>query len=125
MQQLVYSNRARDVYMPEAELLEMLQTFRRHNSSVGITGILLYGYGSFLKLIEGKSNEVGALYARIEVDPRHFDLCRLDVSLPRRLFADWSMAYAPSEWADLHLIDETPVADVLTYYGDRFAPVAA
>jgi hypothetical protein len=134
MRQLVYSSRARDGCLANAELSEMLRTFRHHNSQTNVSGILLYGYGRFLQLLEGKSDVVSDLYARIAVDVRHFDLHQLDIGFERQLFTGWPMAYAKVEperdmpgcvgkapYLDLRLIDEAVTSELLLYYSYRFA----
>jgi hypothetical protein len=134
VRQLVYSSRARDGCLANAELSEMLRTFRHHNSETNVSGILLYGYGRFLQLLEGKADVVSDLYARIAVDPRHFDLYRLDIRFDLQLFKGWPMAYAKVEpepdmpgyvgkapYLNLDLIDEAVISELLLYYSYRFA----
>ncbi len=80
--------------MSEAELLALLQTSRERNERLRITGMLLYGGGVFLQVLEGPAPAVDLLYARLERDPRHHTLIELErESIPERSFPDWSMGF--------------------------------
>jgi hypothetical protein len=87
----------------EAPALQaMLKKARANNTRDGITGLLLYGNGHFVQLLEGDEGPVDALYARIVKDPRHrqvFLLYRDPVT--ERDFAKWEMAFE-------HLTDFEP-----------------
>ncbi|HEX5803864.1 MAG TPA: BLUF domain-containing protein [Azospira sp.] len=80
--------------MSDAELEALLHKAREHNACHGISGLLLYGDGNFMQLLEGPPDEVAALYGRIQRDPRHHMVTTVleEPDLPRE-FADWSMAY--------------------------------
>ncbi len=80
--------------LADDELERLLHAAREHNASAGITGLLLYGDGNFMQLIEGPAVAVADLYARIKRDPRHHLVITVqqESGLPRE-FADWSMAY--------------------------------
>ena len=86
----------------ETQLKQILDTARHHNSSLGITGMLLYRDGGFMQALEGPAEAVRALYARIQRDPRHRSIITL-VSEPqdRREFAGWSMGYENLDRAQL------------------------
>jgi len=80
----------------EAALLQLLKRSRGFNERAGITGVLMYGGGRFLQVLEGCPAAVRCLYARIAADPRHGRLEKLaDGLLPRRDFAEWYMSFAP------------------------------
>ncbi len=90
---IVYVSSARN--LPTDEALEMmLQGARRKNTQLGITGMLLYGDGNFMQLLEGPETAVRELYAKIRRDPRHHMVTTiLEEGGQPREFADWSMAY--------------------------------
>jgi hypothetical protein len=92
--QLVYRSRAAQVFTEE-DLVLLLRNARAFNSQRDICGLLLYGYGTFIQVLEGKEADVRALYeGRISSDPRHDDLTLLAeglVAQPR--FQEWSMAF--------------------------------
>jgi len=82
--------------LEESQLLRLLSRSRASNERAGITGVLLYGGGRFLQVLEGPAPAVRALYGRIATDPRHGHLELLaDGPVPRREFADWHMSFAP------------------------------
>ncbi len=80
----------------EAALLQLLKRSRGFNERAGVTGVLMYGGGRFLQVLEGCPAAVRCLYARIAADPRHGRLEKLaDGLLPQREFAEWYMSFAP------------------------------
>ncbi len=90
---LVYVSAA--VAIPtEAELRMLLLVARRNNRRAEITGLLLYGDGAFIQLIEGDERRVRELYARIAADPRHRRVTTLlEGTVPTRHFPDWRMGF--------------------------------
>lgn len=91
--------------MSEDELDALLTQAREKNARLGITGILLYHDGNFMQMLQGPQDAVRALYAAIEVDPRHHMVITLvdESGLPRE-FADWAMACGrldAQEWKSL------------------------
>lgn len=90
---LIYVSSAVE-YFDEAALEDLLAQARVNNATLGITGLLLYGEGAFLQLLEGPREAVESLYASIREDPRH-TLCLVldeEAHVPR-LFGDWRMAF--------------------------------
>ena len=76
-------------------LVELLTFSRNFNDSHGLTGMLLYVDESFFQILEGKPDELHALYGRIERDSRHTDVIKLlEIPIENRAFARWSMGYA-------------------------------
>ena len=92
VRQLLYaSNASRDT--PDAVLDDILAASRRNNAGAGVTGMLLYVEGGFMQVLEGDDEAVGAIYARICQDKRHWNtLVLLDRSAPRA-FGEWSMGF--------------------------------
>lgn len=93
LSQLCYASVAA-THFDEPALLRLLNDARAHNAREGITGILLYGDGHFVQLIEGEPAAVDALYAKIARDTRHrqlFEVYRQSVNT--RDFPNWSMAF--------------------------------
>jgi hypothetical protein len=90
---LVYLSRARERF-DENSLLELLRISRQNNAKLGVTGLLLYKDGNFLQLLEGEEAAVQKLYAKIENDPRHFNVTTLmEGPLEQRQFPAWSMGF--------------------------------
>lgn len=84
-----------------SELVHLLDTSRRNNAALGVTGMLLYKDGNFMQVLEGDEATVRALYARIERDPRHRGLLTLlQGTSDEREFAEWSMAFRNLDAAD-------------------------
>lgn len=80
--------------MSSEQLLALLMQCRDNNATQGVTGMLLYGNGTFLQVIEGEAAVIDGLVEKIWADPRHAEkklLHRREIS--RREYADWSMAF--------------------------------
>jgi len=70
----------------------LIETCRRNNPRMNLTGLLHYNGDHFLQVIEGGRVEVSALYHRIARDPRHNNIILLACSDVReRMFSTWSM----------------------------------
>ncbi len=81
LQELVY----RDV-------LALMEDAGETNQALAITGMLCYGSGTFLQVLEGERTVVNALYHHIVTDPRHTNCQLISVEEIRaREFGDWSM----------------------------------
>ena len=91
--QLVYTS-ATESAMSGDELVALLETARNHNAAQGIGGVLLYGHGHFIQVLEGDRVRVEALYERIAQDPRH-DFVRIASAreVSEREFSGWSMGF--------------------------------
>lgn len=111
MYALLYRSRARPGLLA-SDLNDIISTAEERNHRMGLTGLLLYGQlaavpgapGEFVQWIEGAEEDVEALYADIEGDPRHFDMDvlargtlrefqgdRPSFATTDRLFPEWSM----------------------------------
>jgi hypothetical protein len=76
------------------ELLKLLQQCRDNNTAQGITGMLFYGNGTFLQVLEGDAAAVDALVDKIARDPRHNDVRILSRrTVGHREYADWTMGF--------------------------------
>ena len=92
---IVYMSTANAIF-GAADLLQLLKQARGFNEQAGITGVLMYGAGRFVQVLEGEPAEVRALYARIVADPRHGRFEELANGwLARREFDRWHMSFAP------------------------------
>ena len=95
MRQIVYrstttasSGRAAD------DIPDIVRQAAARNGIEGITGLLYTEDDTFLQVIEGPSDSVSDLIARLENDTRHRDLTILvDRSIAEREFGDWTMIY--------------------------------
>lgn len=90
---LLYVSTATRIFS-EADMQEMLREARDRNEDNEITGLLIYGAGHFLQVLEGTHEKVVETYARICADDRHEKVTKmLEEPIDSRFFKDWSMAY--------------------------------
>ena len=76
------------------DLLALLTQCHQNNTGKGITGMLLYGNGTFLQTLEGETVPVEALMEKIATDPRHRGINVLkQESITERQYAEWSMGF--------------------------------
>lgn len=95
MHHLIYPSWA-TVPVTDALLQELLAESRIYNALHEMTGVLLYGNGQFVQVLEGEEEAVQALYERIKRDPRHRDaVTYADKAIVQRAFGDWAMAFHP------------------------------
>ena len=79
-----------------ADLTFLLQQARTNNEWLGITGLLLYGNGSFVQVLEGEEPAVRYVYGKIQQDYRHTRVLTLsDGPIQARTFQDWTMGFQP------------------------------
>ena len=92
MKQCLYASRARHAFTVE-ELDELLTRARERNHANGLTGLLVFGRGGFVQVVEGAPADVDAVYARIARDPRHEVLMHTSRPIGQRHFPEWQMGY--------------------------------
>jgi len=87
---LLYASRAVDTSADTIEAI--LHECRSRNPNSGITGVLCYGGGIFLQVIEGGRMAISQLYNQIQRDARHKDVVLLHYEeITERRFAGWTM----------------------------------
>jgi hypothetical protein len=97
VQHVLYRSQATQTFS-ERQLEELLAESRAWNQAHGITGLLCYSDQHFVQLLEGPPDEVDALYARIQRDPRHSQVTTLHMRADaQRFFADWQMGFVTVE----------------------------
>jgi hypothetical protein len=75
-------------------LLCLLSQCHQNNVARGLTGMLLFGNGTFLQSLEGERAVVDALMQKIAQDPRHTAMKVLKQdTISERQYADWSMGF--------------------------------
>lgn len=80
--------------MAEEDLLRLLEVSHQNNAQNGITGMLLYGNGNFLQVLEGDEEAVLSCFERIKQDPRHHQVMTYrQKSITEREFGGWEMAF--------------------------------
>jgi hypothetical protein len=55
--------------LSEADLEDIRSISQKNNSEKNITGILVYGDGNFLQVLEGRKSDIHQLYGNITQDP--------------------------------------------------------
>jgi hypothetical protein len=77
------------------QLLALLLQCRTNNAKSDITGMLLYGNGTFLQTLEGDEGVIDPLMEHIWQDNRHEDIRLLSRrTIESRQYADWTMGFA-------------------------------
>ena len=90
---LVYTSTATH-QMEEDELLCLLEQARDRNKRQNVTGMLLYGTGSFYQVLEGEKEDVEDIYQSIVKDGRnHSNIVILKNEIDERAFPNWSMGF--------------------------------
>lgn len=78
----------------EDDLFDLLEQSRRNNVKKGLTGMLMYGGGTYLQCLEGEPAVVDELLKTIDADPRHTAVKILRrATIASRQFSDWSMGF--------------------------------
>lgn len=109
--QLIYISTARaGVGREDCEAI--LQEARATNARRDITGLLIFNSRRFLQVLEGPESDVRAVYAHIEVDPRHHGLVIVgEKYLDSREFGQWAMAFDDDPGSDDRGDDDSGVDD--------------
>lgn len=95
---LLYASDAVGI-LPYSTLVGIMTHAQQRNPTRGITGMLCYGSGQFLQVLEGDREPVNRLYHAIARDTRHERCELLSVSeVDRRDFPEWSMKVV--NWED-------------------------
>ena len=89
--QLIYVSRATEK-MSMRDAMAIVDAASVNNAKIGVTGLLCYGGGYFLQVLEGDGDVVSRTFCRIARDDRHADVRLIDFSMIQaRRFEDWSM----------------------------------
>lgn len=92
--QLIYASAAANNGSAPNELKRILESARKNNQPLNITGVLLHVEGSFLQVLEGEEQQVMAVFNRIKDDKRHTEVVILwQGEVEQRDFDDWSMGF--------------------------------
>lgn len=90
---LIYVSSATVLFSEDA-LLKLLEKARAKNTSLDITGMLLYRGGNFMQLLEGPEQAVKSLAQKIKLDSRHMGFqTLLEQDKDNRDFGDWRMGF--------------------------------
>lgn len=103
MKQCLYASRALRAFTAD-DLEDLLRAARDSNHARQLTGLLVYGHGGFVQVVEGPEAEVDALFARIARDPRHEVLMHTTRAIERRHFPEWEMGYRRIDVSAAHAV---------------------
>ncbi|CAN5413434.1 hypothetical protein BH09ACT1_BH09ACT1_09240 [soil metagenome] len=82
--------------MAEGDIVEILTQSRANNTSLGLTGALLYHRQRFVQILEGPEDVVLTKYRTIGLDPRHRNIHELSrEKIESRQFPEWTMGFRP------------------------------
>ena len=101
---IIYFSAATYLYKSE-ELVDMLESWRKNNAEVDVTGVMIYYEGSIIQILEGEAENVHKLYNKISKDDRHKSVFKvIDVPIEKRNFTGWSMGFqqaSAQDWENL------------------------
>jgi hypothetical protein len=101
MKYLVYISTAYRL-MNQDELLDILVVSRKNNQKNKLTGMLLYGEGTFIQVLEGDESTLEKTYKTIEADGRHKNVIKMaEGVIEKPNFPDWSMGFKSASAQDL------------------------
>lgn len=90
---LLYCSQAVHVF-GEEQLADLMESSLAWNDGCNITGLLCYGNGHFVQVLEGEAAAVEDLFSRIMLDRRHHQVHVLSRGVgSARRFDDWRMAF--------------------------------
>lgn len=106
---ILYTSQCSDKITDESQILEIVEKARENNTSLGITGMLLYIGDKFIQVLEGDEDKVRDLFMKIAADNRHQFVKRvLEGHVKERQFSSWTMGYrilTPQDLEDLKMIN--------------------
>ncbi len=89
---LIYKSAAHEATLANEALADLQRIATEKNSRLGITGMLILSGDRFLQVLEGDSDKVNQLYARIIADQRHHDVELISYeAIAQRFFDIWAM----------------------------------
>ena len=95
---LYISNSLLDLADADRQVDAILEWSRGWNTSVGITGALVFTHRHFAQFIEGPEAPILHLIANLRRDARHTNLTVIqEEDVERRRFEGWSLAYSGPE----------------------------
>lgn len=78
----------------DQDINNILAKSRKNNTSLDVTGALLYCNGNIIQVLEGDQDALESLFVKIERDPRHSRVIKLfQGPVPQRSFETWAMGY--------------------------------
>ncbi|MBF0266397.1 MAG: BLUF domain-containing protein [Gammaproteobacteria bacterium] len=79
----------------EKYLPQLVESCQKQNTELGVSGILLYGTGKFLQVLEGDETEIDNIFIRILKDERHQNIIVIEENtIKKKDFENWSMGFS-------------------------------
>ncbi len=76
----------------EKDIEKILDSSKKNNPGLGVTGVLFYNEKKFLQLVEGEYKIIMETYDKIKTDPRHERCIMLTCSpIKEKSFTSWNM----------------------------------
>ena len=115
LSQLVYvSNRKQNCSAEEIE--KILESCKKNNPPLDITGVLLYSDTKFIQLVEGEAKVIMALYEKIKKDHRHSNAIMISYNpINGKSFPSWHMAKRDISRSDLEFKTDISGEDKKTF----------
>ncbi|HEX6223694.1 MAG TPA: BLUF domain-containing protein [Chryseolinea sp.] len=109
LSQLVYVSNRKSSCSAE-EIDKIIESCKRNNPPLGITGVLLYSEKKFIQLVEGDAKLIMNLYDKIKKDPRHSNAIMISYNpIAEKSFPSWHMAKRDITNTDLQF--KTDISD--------------
>ena len=91
LKRLIYISRV-EAKIKKADIVTLMSKSKKNNLENHLSGMLLFGRGSFLQVLEGEPEALNKTFFKIAADGRHTDLRLIDFHMiEKRLFSNWSM----------------------------------
>lgn len=92
LSQLVYVSTRKPNCTAE-EIEKILDSCKKNNPPLNITGVLLYSETKFIQLVEGDAKVIMGLYDKIKKDSRHSNAMMISYNpISEKSFPSWHMA---------------------------------
>lgn len=91
LSQLVYVSNRKSTCTQE-EIDKIVDSCKKNNPQLNITGVLLYSDTKFIQLVEGEAKVITELYDKIKKDPRHSNPIMISYNaIKEKAFPSWHM----------------------------------
>ncbi len=80
--------------LTKIDLDHLFRVNKRNNTTLDISGLLVYNNGNFLQILEGEEKRIRTLFAKISTDDRHSNIIELiNMSVEERIFDDYESGF--------------------------------
>ena len=108
MIQVTYTSEATDA-LRSGDVFRIVTTSSTNNDARDLTGFLIFSGDRFFQLLEGPDENVNALLAKLECDPRHTNITVLErCEISQRAFPAWKMKRIGEAMSPLELARGVP-----------------